>query len=214
MDLLDEQKVDILTFKNKNVTEAAFRKYDLENIQAVPMLYQAGYLTIVNYDGEHGIYTLDYPNAEVRAAFSNELAEKYLRLSDDIRDSLLVNLPKYLFSGDIISAIDLALKPFMAEIPYTLAIRQEKFFQTVFHIIFNMLGLKCRSEVEIATGRVDSIVETPRFVYCFEFKLNETAQSALKQIDTKEYLVPYAGTGKTLFKIGVKFSYEDRGIED
>jgi len=214
MDLLDEQKVDILTFKNKTVTEANFRKYDLENIQAIPMLYQSGYLTIVDYDEEQGIYTLDYPNTEVRAAFSDELAEKYLKISCDTKDSLLVNLPKYLFSGDITSAMELALKPFMFEIPNTLAIRREKYFQTIFHIIFNMLGIRCRSEVATAIGRVDSIVETPKFVYCFEFKLNGTAQAALKQIDTKEYLMPYKGTGKTLFKVGVKFNCDAKKIEN
>ncbi|GBU21267.1 hypothetical protein R80B4_01156 [Fibrobacteres bacterium R8-0-B4] len=215
MDLLDEQMVDILTFKDKKVTEANFRKYDLENIQAVPMLYQAGYLTIVDYDSEQGIYTLDYPNTEVRAAFSDELAEKYLKIPGDIKDSLLVNLPKYLFSGDITSAMNLALKPFMAEIPNTLTIRREKYFQTIFHVVFNMLGLRCRSEVATMVGRIDSIVETPKFVYCFEFKLDGgTAQSALKQIDTKEYLTPYIGTGKTLFKVGVKFDYKTRKIEN
>lgn len=213
MDLLDRQGVDILTFKNMKVTEASFRKYDLDNIQTVPMLYQSGYLTVVDYDKERGIYTLDYPNTEVRAAFSDELAEKYLKVSAYNKDSLLINLSGYLFSGDITSAIELAIKPFMAEIPNNLAIRHERYFQTIFHVIFNMLGLKCRSEVSMATGRVDSIVETPKYVYCFEFKLDKTAQEALEQIDTKEYLTPYTGSGKTLFKVGVNFNYEQRKIE-
>jgi len=213
MDLLDKQKTDILTFKNMKVTEASFRKYDSDNIQAVPMLYQAGYLTVVDYDAEQGVYTLDYPNTEVRAAFSDELAEKYLKISADAKNSLMVKLPGYLFSGDITSAIESAIKPFLAEIPNNLAIRQERYFQTIFHIVFNMLGLRCRSEVSIATGRIDSIVETPKYVYCFEFKLDKTAREALEQINTKEYLTPYAGSGKTLFKVGVNFNYEQRKIE-
>ena len=77
-----------------------------------------------------------------------------------------------------------------------------------------MLGLKCRSEVSIATGRIDSIVETPKYVYCFEFKLDGTAQEALEQIDKKEYLTPWTGSGKTLFKIGVNFNFEERKINE
>jgi hypothetical protein len=49
-------------------------------------------------------------------------------------------------------------------------------------------------------------------VYCFEFKLNGTAEEALAQIDTKDYLLPWQGSGKTLFKIGVEFDGEKRNI--
>ena len=214
MNLIDSQKVDILTFKNKVVTGKGLNNYNTENIQAVPMLYQAGYLTIVDYDKATDNYTLDYPNTEVRAAFSEELVEKCLKVSESDKDSLIANISQYLFKGDITSAMELALKPFMAKIPNNLAIRHEHYFQTIFHIIFNALGLKCRSEVSIATGRVDSVVETPQYVYCFEFKLNKTAEEAIEQIAAKEYLTPYTGTGKTLFKIGVNFDYEERRIEN
>ena len=213
INLLNNQKVDILTLKNKKVTEDNFRKYDLENMAAIPMLYQAGYLTVSDYNNESKNYTLDYPNTEVRSAFSDELAVKYLKVSGETKDSFIANISEYLFSGDVNSVIELAIKPFMAEIPNNLAIRHEQYFQTIFHIIFNMLGLKCRSEVSTATGRIDSIVETPKYVYCFEFKLNKNAEEALAQIDTKEYLTPYVGTGKTLFKIGVNFNYDERKIE-
>jgi hypothetical protein len=212
--LLDSENIDILTLKDTKVTTMGFNKYDSENIEAVPLLYQAGYLTIVDYSDFSGNYTLDYPNTEVRAAFSDELAAKYLKVSQTKKDSLLANLTEYLYYGDIASAIEKAIIPFMSEIPYNLAIRQEKYFQTIFHIIFNMLGLKCRSEISIATGRIDSIVETPKYVYCFEFKLDGTAKQALKQIETKEYLTPYKGAGKTLFKVGVSFNFEQRAIKE
>jgi hypothetical protein len=75
-----------------------------------------------------------------------------------------------------------------------------------------MLGLYCRSEVRIAAGRIDTLVETKNHVYCFEFKLNGTAEEALKQIDGKDYLLPWAGSGKTLVKVGVSFDREKRNI--
>jgi len=77
-----------------------------------------------------------------------------------------------------------------------------------------MFGFQCRSEVQIATGRIDSILETPKFVYCFEFKLNGTAEQALKQIDSKEYLTPWKGRGKTLYKIGICFDHKKRKIKE
>ncbi|MCL2689472.1 MAG: PD-(D/E)XK nuclease domain-containing protein, partial [Chitinispirillia bacterium] len=142
------------------------------------------------------------------------LVEKCLKVSESDKDSLIANISQYLFKGDITSAMELALKPFIAKIPNNLAIRHEHYFQTIFHIIFNALGLKCRSEVSIATGRIDSIVETPQYVYCFEFKLNKTAEEVMEQINKNEYLTPYTGTGKTLFKVGVNFDYEERRIEN
>jgi hypothetical protein len=75
-----------------------------------------------------------------------------------------------------------------------------------------MLGLQCRSEARIAAGRIDTLVETKKFVYCFEFKLDGTAAEALKQIDTKEYLLPWSGSGKKLFKVGVDFDKQKRNV--
>jgi hypothetical protein len=76
-----------------------------------------------------------------------------------------------------------------------------------------MLGFNCRSEVCIASGRLDTLVETPDIVYCFEYKLDGTAEEALAQIDTKEYAYPWTGSGKKLFKVGVNFDYEKRNID-
>jgi hypothetical protein len=212
--LLDNQKIDILTLKNTSVSIAGFNKYDSENIEAAPMLYQAGYLTIVDYNESFNIYSLDYPNTEVRSAFSYELASKYLKVSQTKNDAMFTKLIEYLYYGDVESAIEKAIMPFMAEIPNNLAIRQEKYFQTIFHIIFNMLGMQCRSEVSIATGRIDSLVEMPNFVYWFEFKLDGSAEEALKQIDEKEYLTPYSGSNKTLVKVGVSFDFKNRKIKE
>jgi hypothetical protein len=75
-----------------------------------------------------------------------------------------------------------------------------------------MLGLYCRSEVRTAAGRIDTLVETKQYVYCFEFKLNGTSEEALRQIDSKDYLLQWKGGGKKLFKIGVVFDFEKRNI--
>ena len=75
-----------------------------------------------------------------------------------------------------------------------------------------MLGLNCRPEVHISSGRIDALVETKNFVYCFEFKLKASADKALKQIETKDYLLPWKDSGKKLFKVGVAIDRKKRTI--
>jgi hypothetical protein len=75
-----------------------------------------------------------------------------------------------------------------------------------------MLGFDCRAEVRIAAGRIDTLVEMPDYIYCFEFKLDGSADKALTQIDTKEYLLPWQGSEKKLYKIGVDFDASKRNI--
>jgi hypothetical protein len=75
-----------------------------------------------------------------------------------------------------------------------------------------MLGFDCRSEVRIAAGRIDTLIETKKFVYCFEFKLEGSTEDALRQIDSKDYLLPWRGSNKKLYKVGVSFNYEKRNI--
>jgi hypothetical protein len=214
IDLLDTQKIDILNITDYSAGMEKFKGYDSDNMEAVPILYQSGYLTIKDYDKEIDRFILDYPNSEVRSAFANELAAKYFKVPYGIKDSFYINVLKWLYKGDIEKVLADGFVPFMAAIPYSIKIAKEKYFQTIFHIIFNIFGFQCRSEVQIATGRIDSILETPKFVYCFEFKLSGTAAEALKQIESKEYLTPWKGKGKTLYKIGVSFDHKKRKIKE
>lgn len=70
-----------------------------------------------------------------------------------------------------------------------------------------------RTEVRSARGRADAVVKTKDAIFVFEFKQNSNAEEALKQIDEKEYLIPYTLDGKRLVKIGVNFSKEMRNVE-
>ncbi|GHU11324.1 hypothetical protein FACS1894151_10990 [Spirochaetia bacterium] len=74
--LIRDQKIDILNLEKKAVHLNDFFSYDVDNMEAVPVLYQSGYLTIVDYDEEWQEFTLDYPNEEVRASFAKSLIEQ------------------------------------------------------------------------------------------------------------------------------------------
>ncbi|GHU75192.1 ATPase AAA [Spirochaetia bacterium] len=214
--LIAAQKINIIGLNNLRVGYDDFGKYDAETMKAVPLLYQSGYLTIADYDEESNQFILDYPNEEVRASFAKSLIEHYLQPSDECTRALYTQLPLAFFRGNVEGAIN-AIIAFLSSIPYDLIRDTENYFHTVTHLIFTMLGMNCRSELRIAQGRIDTLVETKNFVYCFEFKLNGTAEEALAQIDTKDYLLPWKGAhsnggGKKLFKIGVVFNTEKRLI--
>ncbi|MDR0526192.1 MAG: ATP-binding protein [Spirochaetaceae bacterium] len=216
--LIAEQKIDILNLDKLAVTYADFSKYDIAGMKAEPLLYQSGYLTITDYDAELNEFILDYPNDEVRASFAKSLMEQYFEAPDENFRTLTTDLVRAFTHGKPEDALT-AVKIFLSKIPYDIIKEKENYYQTAVHLIFTMLGLNCRSEVKIASGRIDTLVETKNYVYCFEFKLNGTVKQALAQIDSKEYLLPWKRpgcngerNGKTLFKIGVEFDHKHHNI--
>jgi hypothetical protein len=209
VDLITNNKINLLDLKDTVVTQSDFSKYDVDNIALTPLLCQTGYLTISDYDEDSSEYTLDFPNNEVRACFAGSLLAQYSEIS--CTDRLDTKFIRAIVHGDLDGAMD-TLSRFFTTIPYEIVDKKEKYFQMIVHLIFTMLGFNCRSEVRIATGRIDTLVVTRNYVYCFEFKLDGGAEKALAQIDTKEYAVPWTGSGKKVFKVGVDFDFEKRNI--
>ena len=116
-------------------------------------------------------------------------------------------------SGDVEAFME-RLKIFFSDIPYELSDDTERHYQVIFHVVFTLLGQFIRSEVRSSRGRADAVVHTPTAIYVFEFKLDGTADAALKQIDEKGYLIPYTLDGRKLVKVGVNFSKETRNIDE
>jgi hypothetical protein len=209
--LIDEQKIDILDLEKKNVTLRDFQKFNVDKLSALPVLYQAGYLTIADYSRETETFILDYPNEEVRASFADSLLEHYVEVENNEAYSYARKINMSLIQGNPEDALN-ALRSVFAAIPYDIQIKQEKYYQTIVYLIFRMFGLNCLSELKTANGRIDALVETKKYVYCFEFKLNGNADEALRQIDSREYLLQWKNRGKALFKIGIDFDFEKRNI--
>ena len=74
------------------------------------------------------------------------------------------------------------------------------------------MGQFTGAEVRSGKGRADAVVKTPKYIYVFEFKLDGTAEQALKQIDDKGYLLPYSVDNREVVKIGVEFDANERNI--
>jgi hypothetical protein len=205
---------DIPTLENDvKVPAQSIMDYREENPDPVPVLYQSGYLTIKSYNELTDIYTLGFPNEEVKYGFFDELMMIYMpgkRTRGEFSAGLFV---EDLWDNNI-DGFMTRLQAFFAGIPYELHNKEEKHFQTVFYILFRLMGQFIAVEHRSATGRADAVVTTKDAVYVFEFKLAATAsaEEALRQIDEKGYLLPFAAGHRKLIKIGVAFSLEARGI--
>ena len=101
---------------------------------------------------------------------------------------------------------------FFANIPYTLNISQEKHYQTIFYIIFTLLGLRIQAEVVTNKGRIDVVIELTDSIYIFEFKLNGTKEEALEQIKRNDYAQKYQLTTKQVILVGVEFDRKTRNV--
>ena len=106
------------------------------------------------------------------------------------------------------------LQSFFSSIPYDAEKQDEHHYKTMFYLIFRLASaFVVRTEERSAAGRCDALIETDDTIYLFEFKLDGTAEEALKQIDDKGYAIQYEAGDKKIVKIGVNFDNERRTIE-
>ena len=177
----------------------------------IPALYQSGYVTIKLFRNE--IYTLGFPNEEVRVSFLKGLAPYYTGQTATGNNSFLIRLMTSLNDGDVDRAMTL-LRSLFSSIPYNAEKQDEDHYKTIFYLIFTLASeYSVRTEQCSAAGRCDALIETEDTIYVFEFKLDGTAEEALKQIDDKGYAIQYEAGEKKVVKVGVNFENDRRTIE-
>ena len=189
----------------------SFSEYRAEANNPIPLIYQSGYLTIKGYDKRFKNYTLGFPNDEVRYGFLNFVVPFYTPITDDKKNFYVGQFIKELENGET-DAFMKRFEAFFADFPYELNDKTERHYQVVVYLIFKLMGQFVQAEVHSASGRADAIVQTQKYVYVFEFKLNGTAEEALQQINSKGYAVPFQKDSRQVVKIGVEFSTELRNV--
>ena len=189
----------------------AFAEYRAEVENPIPLIYQSGYLTIKDFDKEFKLYKLGFPNDEVRYGFLNFLVPYYTKVTDDERNFYIGRFVQELRKGET-DAFMTRLQAFFADFPYELNDKTERHYQVILYLVFKLMGQFTQAEVHSAKGRADAIVQTPDYIYVFEFKLNGTAEDALKQIEEKGYAIPFQSDSRKVVKVGVEFSAEERNI--
>ncbi len=209
---------DIMSLDRLEVASSAFDQPTENMSDALPLLYQSGYLTIKDYNPVIEAYTLSIPNQEVRIGYIQGLLPAYIGLKgSDVQMGFAAKFWCALRQHDIQQAM-LEMQAYMAGIPYVEGFKKkleeaanaEGFYEYTLYLIFSMLNVYVRTQVKCAGGRTDMVVWMPDTVYVFELKVNGTAQEALEQIDKNSYAIPYQADGRKVVKVGVKFNAETR----
>ena len=210
---LEKFNVNLTTLDGQDVLLSSFDQSPEEMTDALPLLYQSGYLTIKKYDPMFRQYTLGIPNKEVRDGLLNSLIPRYVNPHRVENDAFLLGFCKAVYRGDIEEALE-HMRTYMATIPYDLENHTEKHYQTIFYLMFSFLNIYIRTEVKSAIGRADAVMHMPDTIYVFELKVDKSADEALAQIDSKGYMLPYRANGKRLVKVGISFDSKQRTIAE
>lgn len=217
--------IRLLAHSNENMNEITGKYYSPEEFidykasveQSLPMIYQSGYLTIKEFDMEERTFLLDFPNNEVKRGFLTMVASSYF---DKIETAAWIRKAASQLKKGELDDFCTGLTSFLASIPYTMRRKEnerekERYFHYTFYLIMRLISVyTVYTEKVQSQGRVDCIVETPNYVYIFEFKLDGTAAEAMRQIEEKGYAKEYGADTRKLYQIGAVFSSETGTIEE
>ena len=179
----------------------------------VSVFYQSGYLTIKGYDEEFAEYTLGFPNDEVREGFIKFLLPLYTNQNRDNTQFAISRFVREVRSGQP-EAFMTRLAAMMADTDYRIVGNSELYFQNFLFVFFRLLGLYVEVERATSDGRTDMVVQTKDYVYIMEFKLDKTADEALRQIEQKSYALPFATDPRRLYKLGINFNSQQRRVDE
>ena len=180
-------------------------------------LYQTGYLTIKDFDDD--VYTLGFPNEEVkRALYRVVVPALTMRTNSDVvsTQSLLL---KMMADGKVPEAMK-ALKAIIADVPYSnkklASMDMEERYRLIISTVFNAIGFKVEVEHMLATGRIDIIAKTARYIYVLELKLSNNGgkEAAAKQIADRNYTEPFKADKRKVIALAVELDSEGKGLTD
>jgi hypothetical protein len=220
-DLIKEKGV--FEFEQQWMGDLALEKYDLDNLDIIPLMFQTGYLTVKERDIKNGKMLVDYPNREVRDGFYQFLLDDLTRNTHKNSSAIAVENLSKAFEANDLEKVKLIIDTIFTDLPAPLYEPQnadkrkelqlsERFFHGTIHLVFKYLGIFIESEVYTSLGRADSVVTTDTHIYVFEFKYNRSGKAAFEQITKKNYGDKYRTTGKIIVGIGVNFSHITRKI--
>ncbi|MBQ5452743.1 MAG: AAA family ATPase [Bacteroidales bacterium] len=219
MQRIKNSTFDIKTLKN----DVEYPKDELKDYKddefktdLVPLLYYSGYLTIKSYEKEGRSYILGFPDYEVEMSFFNSLGKEFYTSDENPSGLDYTKFKEDFRTGDVEGAIE-RMKALFCSLPYAQnkSLRLiERDFQNVIYLVFTILGEYIISEAHFSKGRADSILINKKYVYIFEFKIDQDAQTALNQINVKNYAGRFKMDDRQIIKVGVSFSSTEKNITD
>ncbi len=211
--LLQRENFYLPDLTQQQVSADMLNSIDAMDRNPIPVIYQSGYLTIKDYDEEFKVYTLGFPNEEVEEGFANYLLPYYAHTGSEGAPMYVRNFVLALRNGKPEEFMK-RMQVLFADTDYKIVGNAELYFQNAFYIVTKLLGFYTEVERTISDGRIDMIVKTKDYIYIFEFKYDQSADTALQQIEDKGYAKPFATDGRKIVKIGVNFSREHRCIDE
>ena len=214
----------VFKYEQQWMSQLTLEKYDLDNLDLIPLMFQTGYLTVREKNIKNGDMLLDYPNREVSDGMYQFLLDDLTRNREQHSSGITVKDLDKAFRKNDLDQVQRIINSIFADLPYPLyePIQEknkrkeielsERFFHGVIHLLFKYLGIFIDSEVTTSFGRADSVVKTDTHIYIFEFKYNRSGKAAFEQIIKNQYADKYRATGKTLIGIGVNFGHITRRI--
>ncbi|MBP5478170.1 MAG: ATP-binding protein [Bacteroidaceae bacterium] len=212
VELLQRDEYNLNDMEHAKADADTLNSIDSTSKDPIPVIYQSGYLTIKDYDPEFGEYTLGFPNKEVEMGFTKFLLPWYIskdksRTAFDIKNFVLD-----IRSGNTEQFVK-RLKALFADTPYMLIRDLENHYQNIIWAVCKLAGFYVQAEYMTSDGRIDLVLQAPKFCYVMEFKLDGTAEEALAQIEDKHYALPFELNGQQVIRIGMNFSKETKNIE-
>jgi Predicted AAA-ATPase/PD-(D/E)XK nuclease superfamily len=201
---LDEIETDI----------SSIETFDVEQLDPQAVMFQTGYLTVKKYDRSSQIFTLSYPNYEVRKSFLAYMVSAYYDLRVNQVPPTVIKMQRAFERKDVATVIELTNFMFINIPSHIFDGTSEKYFHSLIHLLFHYLGMHIESEINTNKGRLDSVIQTPQYIYVLEFKFNKSAQIALDDIKKRGYLDKYQQSGKEIISVGINFSSDAKCIDD
>lgn len=205
--------VDLKDYLDTVCTQDELNGLDLDNPNPLALLYQTGYLTIKDYDPLYDEYRVGIPNEEVKTGLFELLLPLYAKMPGRGTSFQINEFVKEFRRGDV-DAFMKRLRSFFASISYDMEIEDERNLHNALYVFIVLLGLKVQAEARTSDGRIDLLVKTEKYVYIIELKYDKSAESALSQIERKEYSLPFACDDRKIIAIGANFDPSTRRISD
>lgn len=211
VDLLKMHNYRLLDITREKVSGDVINSIDSMSTNPIPVIYQSGYLTIKGYDERFKKYRLGFPNKEVEEGFLNFLLPLYTSAGNN-SPFMVDEFVQDVESGNPERFMQ-RMKAFFADTSYQVVGNAELYFQNAMYLVFKIMGFYTQVERPTSDGRIDAIIQTPDYIYIIECKLDRTAEEALRQINDSNYAAPFAMDKRRIYKIGVNFSSQTRGVE-
>ncbi len=212
LNILKKKNYQAVDLEETELSCSAMDAYDVSNMDVKVLLFQTGYLTIKPGSKTARLLTVGIPNEEVRLSLFEQFAHMVTDYSYDKAPSV-AELVKTALAHHDLQKFTNVLRSFLADIPYQLHIKDERYYQSVFYILYKLCQAPVVVEEPTNKGRIDALMVMPNHIYIFEFKVNKSVDVAMDQIYQRKYFEKFLLMQKPITLVGINFSTTEKTVD-